>query len=274
MANEIRLRRNNISGAITDNPLTVGATTINSPGFVDLPVVDSTNHLVLILDPLEVAGAAEIVRVTAHSASASSLTVVRGAEGSSPRQHAATTTWFHGPVASDTSLSDVTSGTRPSVPYEGELIYETDTNKLMGFGGTDWASRDAGGQVAYAQAVANQGAITAEVDLTNCTVTLTPATGRRYKITGYCQASSTGAADQFAMKILQDGTQITDISGGNAGATANQGSTMFGAVVLTPTASSHTYKLSLRRVTGAGTVTMGAAATAPAYILVEDIGAA
>lgn len=101
MANEIRLRRNNIAGTTTDNPLTSGATTINSPGFVDLPVVDTTNHLLLILDPLETSGAAEIVRVTAHAASASSLTVIRGAETTTPRQHALGTTWFHGPVASD-----------------------------------------------------------------------------------------------------------------------------------------------------------------------------
>lgn len=101
MANEIRLRANNISGTTTDNPLTAGAVTINSPGFVDLPVVNTTNHLILILDPLETAGQAEIVQVTAHSASSSVVTVVRGFETTTPRQHSLGTTWFHGPVASD-----------------------------------------------------------------------------------------------------------------------------------------------------------------------------
>lgn len=138
MANEIRLRSNNIAGTITDNPLTAGATTINSAGFVDLPVVDATNHLILILDPLEVGGTAEIVRVTAHTAAATSATVVRGQEGSSARSHVFNTTWFHGPVASDTALSDVTSGTRPSVPYTGELIYETDTGLYKSFDGSSW----------------------------------------------------------------------------------------------------------------------------------------
>lgn len=101
MANEIRLRRNNISGTITDNPLTIGATTINSAGFADLPVVDGTNHLLLILDPTEVGGTAEIVRVTAHTAAATSVTVARGVEGSTARSHVFNTTWFHGPAASD-----------------------------------------------------------------------------------------------------------------------------------------------------------------------------
>lgn len=137
MANELRLRRNNIAGSITDNPLTNGATTINSPGFVDLPVVDTTNHLLLILDPLEANGAAEIVFVTAHAAASSVVTVVRGAENSTPRQHPLGTTWFHGPVATD--YRDLyTSSTRPTVPYTGQEILETDTLRNMQYTGTAW----------------------------------------------------------------------------------------------------------------------------------------
>ncbi len=134
MANEIRLRNNNISGTTTDNPLTAGATTINSPGFVDLPAVTTSNHLILILDPLEVAGAAEIVQVTAHTASASSVTVVRGFDTTTPRQHNLGTTWFHGPVASDYNFTDIAalSTNRPAAPTQGQLIYETDTNKYVG----------------------------------------------------------------------------------------------------------------------------------------------
>lgn len=134
MANEIRLRSNNSSGAITDNPLTNVATTINSPGMVDLPVVDATNHLLLILDPLELNGPAEIVRVTAHTNAASSVTVVRAAEGSAARTHAIGTTWFHGPVVSDYNFTDIgaLSTNRPAAPTVGQLIYETDTNSYVG----------------------------------------------------------------------------------------------------------------------------------------------
>ncbi len=134
MANEIRLRNNNISGTITDNPLTNVATTINSPGFVDLPTVTAVNHLILILDPLEINGTAEIVQVTAHTAAASSVTVVRGFDGSSARAHILGTTWFHGPVASDYNLTDIAalSTNRPASPTQGQLIYETDTNSYVG----------------------------------------------------------------------------------------------------------------------------------------------
>lgn len=142
MANEIRLRSNNISGAINDNPLLIGATTINSPGFADLPTVTSVNHLILVLDPLEVIGAAEVVMVTAHTAAATSITVVRGQEGSVARQHPLATTWFHGPVVSDWNYTQraALSTNRPVSPFIGEIIYETDTTMVMSWNGSSWNS--------------------------------------------------------------------------------------------------------------------------------------
>lgn len=143
MANEIRLRSNNISGTITDNPLAIGATTINSAGFVDLPVVDATNHLMLILDPLEVGGTAEIVKVTAHTAASTSVTVQRGQDGSVARSMVFGTTWFHGPVASDYNFTDVAalSTNRPASPFLGQMIYETDTDSIsMRSAGPVWQS--------------------------------------------------------------------------------------------------------------------------------------
>lgn len=101
MANEIRLRSNNQFGTITDNPLTVGATSITSAAFTSLPTVDTTNHLLLTLDPNETGGAAEIVKVTAHTAASDTVTVVRAQEGTSARSHVQGTTWMHAPVASD-----------------------------------------------------------------------------------------------------------------------------------------------------------------------------
>lgn len=139
MANEIRLRSNNQAGVITDNPLAMGATTINSAAFTSLPTVGATNHLMLILDPLETNGAAEIVMVTAHSAAATSVTVIRGSEGTVARAHILNTVWYHGPVTSDT-IEVLTSSTRPTSPYTGEAIYEVDTNVLRAFNGTAWGT--------------------------------------------------------------------------------------------------------------------------------------
>lgn len=271
MANETRLRSNNLQGAITDNPLTAGATTINSPGFVDLPVVDTTNHLLLTLDPTESAGAAEIVQVIAHTAASSQVTVVRGFESTTPRQHALGTTWFHGPVTSDYT-EVLTSGTRPAVPYEGQFIYETNTNKLVGFGGVDWAPRDAGGQIAYAQVTAgNSGAGVILV----ATVAATVSTGRRVRVSGQIRQHTHSVVNgRTTLIVREDGADRSAVLvighptvAGNA--------TMGGSVswIGTPTAGVHTYSIHMAPQ-DAGTISFFADASNPAFVLVEDIGAA
>jgi hypothetical protein len=271
MANEIRLRANNQTGTITDNPLTNVAVTVNSPAFASLPTVTSSNHLVIIMDPLAVNGTPEIMTVTAHTAAATFVTVTRGAEGSLARTHILGTTWFHGPVVSDYNYTDraALSTNRPAAPFAGQMIYETDTKRLQVYNGTDWNPNQAGGQLGYAQIVANQAGITAETDLTGLTTTVTIGTNRRIKITGFVyQFLRTAGTVTFTNLVLQqDGVQV-------AVETVGINNTYGGGTVLwtgTPSAGSHTYKL--RAVTD-GTITLVAAATTPDFILVEDIGAA
>lgn len=116
-------------GTLTDNPLTNVATTMNSAGLANLAAIAS-QHAVITLDPLRAAGAPEIIVVTAHTGAATSATVARGAYGTSARQHAQGTLWVHAPITED-FLAIVTAGTRPSDPYRGQLIFETDTDKLV-----------------------------------------------------------------------------------------------------------------------------------------------
>ena len=273
MANEIRLRRNNESGTITDNPLTIGATTINSAGFASLPTIGATNSMILILDPQEVGGTAEIVRVTAHTAAATSVTVVRGQEGSVARSHVFNTTWMHGPVTSD-YIEVLTSSTRPSVPYEGELIYETDTNKFVGFGGTDWAPRDAGGSLGVSTSTSN--AVTSgTTELTLFTVGVTVGSGRLVRVTLYepNNVSSVGAGEVFEFHIEEDGitkqNYVYQALGSNTQLRAAQVE-----VVLAPTPGAHTYTGTVTRIGGTGTLTMTRSSSGPGFLLVEDIGAA
>lgn len=131
-----RIRTNNVFGTVSDNPLTNAATTLNSNGLADLAAVSSA-HAVLVLDPLRTAGAPEIVIVTAHTGSATSATITRGAYGTSARQHAQGTLWVHAPTIDDV-IRIVTSSTRPSDPYEGQHIYETDTNRDAVYDGAAW----------------------------------------------------------------------------------------------------------------------------------------
>lgn len=83
-------------GTITDNPLSSGATTINSAAFANLPTVTAPDILFITLDPAAANGAPEIVRVTAHTAAATSVTVTRAQQGTSARSHPVSSKWIHG----------------------------------------------------------------------------------------------------------------------------------------------------------------------------------
>lgn len=130
MANESRVRGNNAQGTVSDNPLASGALTLNSAGLANLPAVGATEHAILVLDPLRVAGAPEIVLVTAHTGAATSATVTRGYYGTAARSHVSGTLWVHAATIDDL-IRIVTSATRPSTPYRGQLIFETDTNSFV-----------------------------------------------------------------------------------------------------------------------------------------------
>jgi hypothetical protein len=81
------------SGTLTDNPLTSGATSVNSAAFANLPVVAATDTMWLALDPTGANGAPEIVQVTVHTSSATVLTVVRAQQGTTARAHPVGTQW-------------------------------------------------------------------------------------------------------------------------------------------------------------------------------------
>lgn len=93
-----RLRGNFLSGMVTDNPLLVAATTLNSAGLAALPAVANNDYMALTLDPSGSAGSPEIVYVTAHTALATSATILRGQEGTGARQHAQNVQWINSPT--------------------------------------------------------------------------------------------------------------------------------------------------------------------------------
>lgn len=262
-----RIRDNSVFGATSDNPLAIGATSFNSLGLANLSAV-SSKHAIVTLDPLRQYGDPEIAVVTAHTSSATIASITRGAYGTTARAHPQNTLWVHAPINQD-FISIVTSGTRPADPYEGQFIFETDTNKLYGYGGVDWAPRDAGGQIGYAQVIANQAGITTEVDLTGLTIAVTVGTGRRIKITGYAEYNSNAAAT-IITRIYEGATMLNIFQAYQA--TAGNGCSNNAVAILSPNAGSHTYKLT-GQVSG-GTGSLLAGATFPSFILVEDIGAA
>lgn len=126
------------------------------------------------------------------------------------------------------------------------------------------------GVLGYAQVVASQAGITTEVDLTGLSVAVTVAAGRRIRITGHAMFSGS-VADNIAGFFINEGaTRLQERGALCRPATWNM--LAHAEVVLTPSAGAHTYKLRGLLWGGSGTVTMYAAATGPAFILVEDIG--
>ena len=137
-----------------------------------------------------------------------------------------------------------------------------------------WASGEpsplsvAWGTLDYAEVTANQGPITTEVDLTGLTVTVTVGTSRRIQVTG--SAHVTNAADASSTGLIyEDAVNVGRWHRNNRFSAIVKSE---GSVVLTPTAGSHTYKLTMLS-TGTG-ATLGAGAALPAFILVQDIGPA
>lgn len=123
----------------------------------------------------------------------------------------------------------------------------------------------------YAEVTANQTGITTETDITGLSTTVTVSAGRRIRITGYTIIASSVATDSIRTSIKEGATLLNfseikaDASGGGSGQVASV------SVVISPSAGAHTYKLTLQRVSGTGSVQTIAGSTFPNYILVEDI---
>lgn len=125
-----RIRTNNVFGLVADNPLPAAGVSLNSAGLSNLPSV-AAQHAVITLDPLRVNGTPEIIVVTGHTTLSTVATISRGAYGTTARAHPQGTLWTHTPMNEDFTQI-LTSTTRPSDPFRGETIFETDTNRYVG----------------------------------------------------------------------------------------------------------------------------------------------
>ena len=135
-----RLRADVQFGIISDNPLAIGATTVNSTSFSTLPTITGSDDFLITLDPAALYGLPEIVRVTAHTAAATVCTITRAQLGTSARQHGQGVQWVLAPYTVDVVMQ-CTSTTRPSVGlYPGLEIFETDTKRMARWTGAVWTT--------------------------------------------------------------------------------------------------------------------------------------
>lgn len=144
----------------------------------------------------------------------------------------------------------------------GEVLTAANVNKIPG------------GWIGYNESTTNQGSIAGtEVDITGLTATVTVGTSRRIRITVELSLSSSVANDVPSLRIKEGTTQLQSREE-HLGSVVGALAAISASVVLTPTAGSHTYKATLVRAVGTGTLVVNASATAPAFLLVEDIGPA
>lgn len=163
--------------------------------------------------------------------------------------------------ATSISTGNVTDVRTGVLDFAGEL-------RLTPPGGA--ASKMPAGTLANPSTTTAQGSITTLTDLTSLSATVTVGAGRRIKITGKVKAVSSVTTDGIDLRIREGSTDL-DICDGVGNATDSQVDLKAMAIV-TPSAGAHTYKLSLERRAGTGTVTTSAAAATPCFLLIEDIG--
>lgn len=145
----------------------------------------------------------------------------------------------------------------------GEVVSATDVKTIPG------------GWTGYAEVTAPQtltGTAT-ETDLTGLTLTYTVPANRRLKVTVQGLLSRTVADGVTVGRIRVDGTEVNRWAQHSPSA-ATEFDNAVGHAIITPSAGSHTFKATLQRFSGTGNVTLNAASTNPAFILVEDLGPA
>lgn len=129
-----------------------------------------------------------------------------------------------------------------------------------------------GGWIGYVEVTADQGSITTAVDLTSLTLTVTVGTSRKVNVRGKVESTST-VADSTTVLGIRNGAG-TQLQRATVPHTSTATYTLFVEHFENPSSGSNTYKLNMARGSGTGTLTMGAAATQPAFIVAADVGPA
>lgn len=128
---------------------------------------------------------------------------------------------------------------------------------------------------AIGRAVASASTVfTTETDATGLSVTVTVPAGRLIKVTVQAQVNNDANAGGLLGRIKEGATELNRFMA--ISAIAGNGTTLaHGTWIGTPSAGSHTYKATVEKSSGSGNATLiGNVSTIPAFILVEDLGAA
>lgn len=246
MANELRVRSAFLGGLIEDNPLTSGATTLTSAGLAWAPVIGSTQHMAIVLDPDGFSGSPEIVYITAHSAGATTATVARAQEGTTARAHDRDIAWVHAVTPKDFDAASGGSGLIARTVYypAGDLTYS----------------------------ITSTSATLADIDATNLIITFTaPPSGKVHVGIELLRSTPTGNQIYFGLRdAVGLITNSIQYSGHAPGAADDIHRVRHTIPVdgLTP-GTSYTYRLAAKVSGGTGTVYYGVGAGTFGPIIME-----
>lgn len=168
-----------------------------------------------------------------------------------------------------------TSTTRPSNPYPGQRIYETDTFRSMTYYGptTGWQLpwNMPWGKVAALEASSNSSSISgAAADISGYSVSFTAVAGRQYRVVLGCEIGTTNGNEVYVIDITDSSNTSIGRVTGKAVQTSAAG--IFGHALFTGSGS---FTVKLRgSVVGGGSFQILSAAGRRAVMLIEDIGPA
>jgi hypothetical protein len=150
-----------------------------------------------------------------------------------------------------------TSSTRPASPFEGQAIYETDTDMMAIYNGTAWryiaATTPTQGtvlQVVNATYSTQLGSSSSTPADTGLTATITPKSSSSKILVNVCQngcyKNNLNSENRMALRLLRDSTVLSNFSGGlflYTGTAINLGAAISTTYLDSPaTASAVTYK--------------------------------
>jgi hypothetical protein len=131
------------------------------------------------------------------------------------------------------------------------------------------------GVLGLASATADSSATSAatELDILTAPAVTIAGAGRRLRIRFHARAlGASVAGDTFILRIKEGATILSESVYTAPGTGDNAVGSDFEAYVDSPTAASHTYKLTAQRFNGTGTLTVRASANGPMKLAVEDVG--
>jgi len=167
-----------------------------------------------------------------------------------------------------------TSTTRPTVPYEGQLIYETDTDRVAAYNGSAWVYT-ATGAIVQIKSTAKTDTFTTTstslVDVTGLSVSITPTSASNKVLVIAHLSMSAGGASDPPFAILRDSTQIAlgDAAGSRLRRTSGASNSSSNGVQTTSmtfldspaTTSATTYKIQTQQIVGQQTTCINRSVT-------------